>query len=99
MRLHLMHVSMYVRGYKPIHVRAWTLNLYTCITIRELMPEKLEPESNTVRLNITVSKELDERFRKAVADSLGFKKGNLQLAIEQAIEEWMEKQEKLGKRK
>jgi hypothetical protein len=63
------------------------------------MPEKIEPEPNTVRLNITVSKELDKRFRDAVADSLGFKKGNLQLAIEEALEEWIQQriQEKRGK--
>jgi hypothetical protein len=53
------------------------------------MPEKSEPESDTVRLNITVSKELDKRFREAVADSLGFKKGNLQLAIEDALDRWI----------
>ncbi len=55
------------------------------------MPEKVEPESDTVRLNITVSKELDRRFRDTVADSLGFKKGNLQIAIEDALEEWIKK--------
>jgi hypothetical protein len=53
------------------------------------MPEKTEPEPNTVRLNITVSKELDKRFRDAVASSLGFKKGNLQIAIEDALDKWI----------
>jgi hypothetical protein len=53
----------------------------------------------TVRLNITLDEELEKKFRQTVADSLGFKKGNLQVAIEQAIEEWMEKQDKQGKRK
>lgn len=41
------------------------------------------------RVNITLSDELDNRFRSVVAQSIGFKKGNLQLAIEQAIEEWI----------
>jgi hypothetical protein len=41
------------------------------------------------RVNITLNDELDNRFRSAVAQSIGFKKGNLQLAIEQAIEEWI----------
>jgi hypothetical protein len=40
-------------------------------------------------VNITLSDELDNRFRSVVAQSIGFKKGNLQLAIEQAIEEWI----------
>lgn len=63
------------------------------------MPEKIEPVPNTVRLNITVSKELDERFRKTVAETIGFKKGNLQIAIEEAVNEWIAKYEGKLKKK
>jgi hypothetical protein len=54
-------------------------------------------ENNTVRLNITLSKALDKRFRETVAQSIGFKKGNLQVAIENALEEWIDKQAKKRK--
>jgi len=55
----------------------------------------LTPEvakDDTVRLNITLSKELDKKFRETVAESIGFKKGNLQVAIEEAINEWIDNQ-------
>jgi hypothetical protein len=45
----------------------------------------------TVRLNITLDEKLEKKFRGAVADTLGFKKGNLQIAIEEALEEWIER--------
>jgi len=46
-----------------------------------------------VKINITISEELDEKFRGTVAKTLGFKKGNLQIAIEEALEEWIKKKE------
>ena len=46
-------------------------------------------QKKTVRLNITLDEELEKRFRQTVADSLGFKKGNLQVAIEEAIDGWI----------
>jgi hypothetical protein len=58
------------------------------------MPDKTEQETNTVRLNITVNKELDSRFREAVAQTIGFKKGNLQVAIEEALDEWIKQHKK-----
>jgi len=48
--------------------------------------------ARNVKINITISEELDQRFRKTVADTLGFKKGNLQMAIEEAIRDWIKKQ-------
>jgi len=47
-----------------------------------------------VRLNITLDEELEKRFRETVAQTLGFKKGNLQIAIEDALEEWIKKNKK-----
>lgn len=54
--------------------------------------------SKNVKMNVTVSKELDERFRETVARTLGFKRGNLQLAIEEAIEMWISEKAKQQKR-
>ena len=51
----------------------------------------------TVRLNITLDEELEKKFRQTVADSLGFKKGNLQVAIEDALDKWIKEHQ--GKRK
>lgn len=47
--------------------------------------------TDNVKINITISKELDQKFRKAIADNLGFKRGNLQIAIEEALELWISK--------
>jgi len=41
------------------------------------------------RINITLHDELEKQFREEVAKRLGFKKGNLQIAIEQAIRKWL----------
>ena len=46
------------------------------------------------RITITLNDELDKRLRETVADTIGFKKGNLQVAIEDALEEWIDKQVK-----
>jgi len=54
--------------------------------------------SKNVKMNITISRELDEKFRNTVAKTLGFKKGNLQVAIEEAIEMWISEKEKQLKR-
>ncbi len=41
------------------------------------------------KLTLTLSDELEKRFRDEVFKRLGMKKGNLQLAIEEAIELWI----------
>jgi len=46
------------------------------------------------KMNITLSDELEKKFRETVAQTLGFKKGNLQLAIEEALREWIKEQAK-----
>lgn len=47
-----------------------------------------------VKINITISKELDEKLRETVAKTLGFKRGNLQIAIEEALKCWIDEKEK-----
>jgi len=45
------------------------------------------------RMSIVLSDELEEKFRKVVAGKYGWKKGALSEAIEEAVEEWIKKQE------
>jgi hypothetical protein len=44
---------------------------------------------DTARLYLTVNSGLEKKFREEVAKRLGMKKGNLQVAIEEAIELWI----------
>jgi hypothetical protein len=41
------------------------------------------------RLVVELDEELDKAFRDEVAKRLGMKKGNLKIAIEQAIRQWI----------
>jgi hypothetical protein len=43
----------------------------------------------TARLYLTVDRDLERKFREEVARRLGLKKGNLQIAIEEAIKLWI----------
>ncbi len=43
---------------------------------------------------MTLNDELEKKFRETVAQTIGFKKGNLQIAIEEAIEAWMKEHKK-----
>jgi hypothetical protein len=47
------------------------------------------------KMNIILSDELEERFRKTVSDSKGMRKGNISIALEEAIHLWIEQQAKL----
>ncbi|HLG36754.1 MAG TPA: hypothetical protein VI338_01355 [Nitrososphaera sp.] len=39
-------------------------------------------------INTTVSDDVDDMFRAAVAKRLGYKKGNMQIALEEAMRQW-----------
>jgi len=41
------------------------------------------------KMTIVINDDLEKKFRGTVADTIGFKKGNLQIAIEEALEEWI----------
>jgi hypothetical protein len=43
------------------------------------------------RINLVIDDELDEQFRNEVAKRLGMRKGNIKIAIEEAIRDWVEK--------
>lgn len=47
------------------------------------------------KMNIVLTNETDEKFRRAVSEYKGMKKGNISLALEEAIELWIEQQAKL----
>lgn len=46
------------------------------------------------RITLTLNDDLDKRLRQAVSETLGFKKGNLQIAVEEALNQWIMKQAK-----
>jgi hypothetical protein len=41
------------------------------------------------RINLVIDDELDKQFRNEVAKRLGMKKGNIKIAIEEAIKDWI----------
>ena len=45
------------------------------------------------RMDITLPNDLEQRFRQEVFKRYGMKKGNITLAIREAIEQWIEKGE------
>jgi hypothetical protein len=51
------------------------------------------------KMNIILKDNTEERFRKAVADFKGFKKGNLSEALEEAIDLWIIEQARIRKGK
>lgn len=56
-------------------------------------PEEEEKKPKTTKLNLVVSIELEKEFREAIFKKYGMKRGNITKAIEEAINEWMQKQE------
>jgi hypothetical protein len=47
------------------------------------------------KMNIVLDDKLEERFRKAVFEAKGMKKGNISESLEEAITKWINEQEKL----
>jgi hypothetical protein len=53
------------------------------------------------KVTLVLKDDLEERFREAIYKSKGMKRGNIQMAIEEAIEMWikeMSKKESIRKR-
>ncbi|MFA5001978.1 MAG: hypothetical protein WC502_03260 [Methanolinea sp.] len=46
------------------------------------------------RIDIILPDELEEEFRQEVAKELGMKRGNLSLALQEAVKLWIEKHQK-----
>ena len=47
---------------------------------------------NVEKMSIVVGDDVEERFRKAVANTKGFRKGNISIALQEAIELWIKEQ-------
>jgi hypothetical protein len=45
------------------------------------------------KLTLVLNDKLEERFREAIFKAKGMKRGNIQAAIEEAIDLWIEKQQ------
>ncbi|MFC2143066.1 hypothetical protein ACFLQN_01560 [Candidatus Aenigmatarchaeota archaeon] len=43
------------------------------------------------RLDIVISDDIEKKFRDEIVKRLGFKKGNISIAIEDAIKDWLNK--------
>ncbi len=50
------------------------------------------------RLDVVIPDELEREFRDEVARRLGMKKGNLSVAVEEAIRDWIAKQRKRSRK-
>lgn len=59
--------------------------------------QETKDEKKTTRINSTIDSELEKEFRDAVYKKWGFKKGNLQEGLEEAIDEWIKQQKKKTK--
>ncbi|MFW9972723.1 MAG: hypothetical protein ACFFDF_21235 [Candidatus Odinarchaeota archaeon] len=43
------------------------------------------------KMSIDITDELDEQFRETVFNRLGMKRGNLRIAVEEALKDWINK--------
>lgn len=41
------------------------------------------------KMNIVVQEDIEDRFRRTVANTKGFKKGNMSIALQEAMELWI----------
>jgi hypothetical protein len=49
------------------------------------------------KMNIVIENDIEERFRRTVANSKGFKKGNISIALQEAMELWIKEQRRKSK--
>jgi hypothetical protein len=42
------------------------------------------------KMNVVLKDDLEEKFRRTVFERKGMKKGNISIALEEAIEQWIE---------
>lgn len=51
----------------------------------------LSKKSKTVRINLTITQSLEKEFREEVFKRYGLRKGDIQRAVEEAIELWIKR--------
>ena len=49
--------------------------------------------TNMGKMNIVLDDEIEQKFRKAVFERKGMKKGNISKALEEAIKQWIDYRE------
>jgi len=54
----------------------------------------VKEESKTTRINTTINSKLEKKFRKAAFGKFGLKKGSIQKGLEEALTQWIKKQNK-----
>ena len=54
------------------------------------MCHMLSGDKKMGKMNIVLSDEIEEKFRRAVFERKGMKKGNISEALQEAIQQWME---------
>jgi hypothetical protein len=47
------------------------------------------------RIDIILPDELEKRFREEIFKKYGMKKGNITMAVEEAVQDWVKKKKKL----
>jgi hypothetical protein len=52
---------------------------------------QLSEETNMGKINLIISDKLEKEFREAIFKKYGMKRGNLSKAVEEAIKEWIKK--------
>ena len=53
--------------------------------------------SSMARMHVKIDDKLETRFRKTIAKRLGLKKGNITIAVSEAIRDWIKKKPKAKK--
>ena len=61
--------------------------------------QKVKGVKKTTRINSTIDSEIESEFRETVYSSFGFKKGNLQRGLEEAIQAWIDFEKKKNRGK
>jgi hypothetical protein len=77
-----------------MHVLVFIFHAYAIMHIRLYARIEGDTRMATKRLNLVLNEDTEERFRRAVFEKYGMKKGNIQIAVEEALGEWIARQEK-----
>ena len=65
--------------------RGCSIYMDKCIGLMSIFMEA----SKNVRLSLTISRELEKRFREEIFKRYGLRKGDIQRAVEEAIDRWI----------
>lgn len=57
-----------------------------------------EQKKEVTRINSTIDSEMEKEFRELTNKKFGYKKGSIQFGLEEALDEWIKKQKKQGRK-